>query len=668
MKLIRCYVCSFGKLNNFTYEFDGGLNTIKHENGWGKTTLATFIKAMFYGISSSKRSVSENERIKYRPWNQSGLFGGNVEFEWGGKQFKLERYFGAKESEDTVRLFDNVTGKEFSSTNNLGERIFEIDEEGFLSTTYFSQKDFQIKSNTSLTAKFNSVCEIQDAKTFDKALEKLEEKAKFYKIRGDKGAISDVKREINYVEMQLEEALSSSLIIKGIKQEIIDLEQQTDKLKANAVDLTIKMEKQTSAKVLAVKKSQYDGLLEQKVAIEKEIESYDKVLNGNSPNEQEINGVKELYNELLAVNSSKKIAQQNVDDLQRQLNSTKNLKTNKKGRIMISGMLTSVFALLSIVLMFVDVALGLVSLIGFAVSLTFLVYYISTNKNTTSKALMDLLENYKSKHAECAEMEAEYSAKLTEYLSCFVLPADCSIENTFDIIKNNIYQKRNSVKRLAEIEEQLKAFEGLVDEFDKLQNNTINLNALRLELDAVQDEYAKKTGLLANKKASLKTHEQVENGLADLESKKANLVAKLTQYVNEYKIILTTIEYLKKADENLKIKYRAPLQESLNRCLNFIDGNNSKVNIDIDLNVSIEEPSGQKSTEYYSKGYQNLFEICKRFALTDVLFNGEKPFIILDDPFYNLDDEKLKSAIALIKKLSDEYQILYLVCHESRVI
>ncbi len=123
---------------------------------------------------------------------------------------------------------------------------------------------------------------------------------------------------------------------------------------------------------------------------------------------------------------------------------------------------------------------------------------------------------------------------------------------------------------------------------------------------------------------------------------------------------------MNKADENLKVKYRAPLEASLNKYLSLISGNKRKALIDIDLNVTIEENGGAKQPEYYSKGEQNLFEICKRFALTDVLFTGEKSFIILDDPFYNLDDQKLKQALELIKKLSSEYQILYFVCHESR--
>ena len=88
--------------------------------------------------------------------------------------------------------------------------------------------------------------------------------------------------------------------------------------------------------------------------------------------------------------------------------------------------------------------------------------------------------------------------------------------------------------------------------------------------------------------------------------------------------------------------------------------------IDIDLNVSVLEKGEEKDTDFYSKGYQNLIEICKRFALTDVLFKGEKPFIILDDPFYNLDEIKIKNALGLIKELSKEYQIIYFICHSSR--
>ena len=79
MKLTKCYVSSFGKLKDFTYDFSDTLNTIKQDNGWGKTTFATFIKAMFFGLNDSKRNVADNERTKFKPWNSAILFGGYLQ-------------------------------------------------------------------------------------------------------------------------------------------------------------------------------------------------------------------------------------------------------------------------------------------------------------------------------------------------------------------------------------------------------------------------------------------------------------------------------------------------------------------------------------------------------------------------------------------------------------
>ena len=85
MKLIRCHVENYGKLQNFDYEFNTGLNTILQENGWGKTTFCSFIKAMLFGLPvSTKKDLDENERMKYTPW-QTGNFGGWLEFELKGK-------------------------------------------------------------------------------------------------------------------------------------------------------------------------------------------------------------------------------------------------------------------------------------------------------------------------------------------------------------------------------------------------------------------------------------------------------------------------------------------------------------------------------------------------------------------------------------------------------
>ena len=59
-------------------------------------------------------------------------------------------------------------------------------------------------------------------------------------------------------------------------------------------------------------------------------------------------------------------------------------------------------------------------------------------------------------------------------------------------------------------------------------------------------------------------------------------------------------------------------------------------------------------------------DVCLRLSLIEAMFEKEKPFLVLDDPFVALDDKNLKSALELLKQASKEFQIVYLTCHESR--
>ena len=111
MRLLRLHVENFGTLHDFDLSFDAGMNLLYRKNGWGKSTLAVFIKAMFYGLpSSTKRSLDENERKKYTPW-QGGAFGGSLEIQTARGEFRIERFFGAKESADSFAIFDLSTNK-----------------------------------------------------------------------------------------------------------------------------------------------------------------------------------------------------------------------------------------------------------------------------------------------------------------------------------------------------------------------------------------------------------------------------------------------------------------------------------------------------------------------------------------------------------------------------
>ena len=79
-----------------------------------------------------------------------------------------------------------------------------------------------------------------------------------------------------------------------------------------------------------------------------------------------------------------------------------------------------------------------------------------------------------------------------------------------------------------------------------------------------------------------------------------------------------------------------------------------------------EEQGKLREIGYYSAGMRELLGFSIRIALVDAIFNKEKPVLILDDPFVNLDDEKTEKAKKFVKELTKRYQVLYLTCKKER--
>ncbi len=159
MKLVSCHIENFGKLQDFDYSFDGEKSIIHEDNGWGKSTLATFIRVMFYGfIGENKRNITENERKRFKPW-QMGTYGGNIVFSVNGKEYRMERRFGEKKSgSDEFALYDYTTNlKSDDYSTNIGEELFGIDLESFMRTVFIAQQDCSTEVTPNISAKIGNV-------------------------------------------------------------------------------------------------------------------------------------------------------------------------------------------------------------------------------------------------------------------------------------------------------------------------------------------------------------------------------------------------------------------------------------------------------------------------------------------------------------------------------
>ena len=208
MKLLRCHIENFGVLSGFDQEFAEGLNVLCRENGFGKSTLAAFIKAMFYGLPKSRtRSLTENERKRYDPW-QGGKYGGFLEFEYQGVQYRVTRYFGKKE--DSFALYDLTNRTESTRfTENLGEDLFQLDADAFARSTFVPQMSGRdVTATTSIRTKLTNLVEdTNDLNNYDTAMKRLQDYRKKLKLfKGEGGQIAQLRQECRGLESDIAEA------------------------------------------------------------------------------------------------------------------------------------------------------------------------------------------------------------------------------------------------------------------------------------------------------------------------------------------------------------------------------------------------------------------------------------------------------------------------------
>ena len=99
-------------------------------------------------------------------------------------------------------------------------------------------------------------------------------------------------------------------------------------------------------------------------------------------------------------------------------------------------------------------------------------------------------------------------------------------------------------------------------------------------------------------------------------------------------------------------------------------GNESPEKFTMDTSFAVSKLDGgmTRPLEAYSMGTRDAYSLAARLSLVDSLYEGEKPFIILDDPFTAFDDKKTASALKLLSEFAKEKQIIYFTCSKARSV
>lgn len=243
MIIKQIHIASFGPLVNFDAELYPGFNLIVGDNETGKTSLAAFIKFIFYGISGRSIDGRISERKKYVNF-EHGCAEGYIVLRTDDRTYKIERSLyvtsraGARESaRESVTVTDVVSGERYPELERCpGEELFGVPEQVFVNTVFCGQANgVRIDGATTAAAVENLMFSADETVSVKKAAELLEKYRRSLKHKnGTGGEIASLREKEAYLKNKLDEASRASA-------EIIELEVQHAKCETAKTELEEKL-------------------------------------------------------------------------------------------------------------------------------------------------------------------------------------------------------------------------------------------------------------------------------------------------------------------------------------------------------------------------------------------------------------------------------------------
>ena len=211
------------------------------------------------------------------------------------------------------------------------------------------------------------------------------------------------------------------------------------------------------------------------------------------------------------------------------------------------------------------------------------------------------------------------------------------------------YEEDNEVERLKSIE--------IPEDMLSLSEISERLQFNNDEIVKISDELKE---LSIQQESLLEKKEEWDENREELGVKEQELIDADRYYKN----IKRAKNYLTSAKEAMTAKYMDPLLKSFGKYYGAITGMPAtEYKMDANINLTVEEKGALRDVALLSSGYKDLVNFCLRLSLVDAMYKDEKPVLIFDDPFVNLDKEKTDGAMMLLKILAKDYQIFHFTCH-----
>lgn len=236
---IKKMTATFGTLERATLTPGEGLNVITAPNESGKSTWTAFLKAMFYGIDTKERDKAGYlaEKNRYQPWSGAPM-SGEIRLEWNGRDITLRRTSTRTGPMQQFEAVYTATGDPVPGLTgtNVGQQLLGVSREVFLRTALVGQNGAAVTASDELERRVAALATSGEETVSAMAAQRtLKDWRNRRRSNRSNGLIPELEGELREAEQSLHELESARFRREEARQNL-------DRLAAEQADLELDRE------------------------------------------------------------------------------------------------------------------------------------------------------------------------------------------------------------------------------------------------------------------------------------------------------------------------------------------------------------------------------------------------------------------------------------------
>ncbi len=686
MYIEKIHIDTFGKLSDRDFELERGVNIIEGENESGKSTLAAFIKFIFYGVPS-------RERGGVLSWQTGGAAGSITVFD-GDKRYRIERaLLGSREAVQLVDADTNMVVRGALDGTTPGELFFGVGADMFAATAFVSQLGKTSPSGAKVSDGIENILfSADESVNTQKAMSKLDAMRVSLLHKNEKGGrLFELDAECASTEVRLNEARRGHDDILAKEAQLADIREKYAAASEKAEDISTRIEQFEARRVseLFSRSHKIENKLEElRAHIAREtgadvasINKLEHTINKISLLEKEAKAAEKREAELPPIAEDVELdeyaANGGIATLlpKMELSATRAKTYTAVGAVaLLVGLALAFFGVLTLIGKSPMAALIVGGAVVLAIAVTLFVLGARTRKDAR-----DIEEKYDFDELEerlAARNEALEAAKLAALAHA---TARRNYEEAYDEAKRTYGCEYDGlVAMLDEQKQKLKSIEQLKAEYDKYDTvlgeiksqlepydeahtlETIDESVDVSDIDADKLPELRREAEFASKMAvSLEKHiVELEKTLAGLyptveeptvvADRLSALKAERKMLAKRHAAYKLALEKMSEASDSLRESISPRLAKDTALLMGHITGGKYKeIGVGTQLELCVETENGTKDIDALSAGTQDAAYLCLRMALISLLYRKTTPPVIYDEAFSRQDDTRLLNMMKI---------------------